>query len=114
MKILFVDDRMDSIKSLWDNSGCGSDHELLPLEPFRSIERTCEIVATCKPDMIFIGFGLGKWPTTGADVIFALQKQGYKGEIIGNSGGGASQFEQQNIHIKHINRKEQNMKGILK
>lgn len=113
MKILFVDDRMASIKSLWESSGCASNHELLPLEPFRSVERTCELVTTHQPDVIFIGFGLGTWPITGADVIFALQKQGFKGEIIGNSGGGPSQFEQQKIHINHVNRQPQLLKGIL-
>jgi len=114
MKILFVDDRMESIKSLWESSGCASNHELLPLEPFRSVERTCELVTTHQPNVIFIGFGLGKWPITGADVVLALQKQGFKGEIIGNSGGGPSQFEQQNIHLKHIDRNTQQLKGILK
>jgi len=114
MKILFVDDRLESIRCLWKSSGCASDHELLPLEPFRSVERTCELVTTQQPDVIFIGFGLGTYPITGADVIFALQAQGFKGEIIGNSGGGPSQFEQQNIHLKHINRQPQQLKETLK
>lgn len=114
MKILFVDDRMESIKSLWESSGCANYHELLPLEPFRSVERTCELVTTHQPDVIFIGFGLGAHPITGADVISALQEQGFKGEIIGNSGGGSSPFEQQNIHIRHINRQSQQLKQILK
>ena len=115
MKILFVDDRLGEIMSLWERSGCLNDHELLPLEPFRSTERTCELVTTYQPDVVFVGFGLGVPHITGADVIRALHSQGFKGEIIGNSGGGTAQFEHEGINLNHsINRNPTNLKDILK
>lgn len=100
--------------SLWERSGAINVHELLPLEPFRSIERTCELVTIHQPDVIFIGFGLGIPTLTGADVIRALHKQGFKGEIIGNSGGGTTQFEHEGIDLKKtINRNPKKLKAIL-
>lgn len=86
IKILFVDDRLDEIARQWQLSGCAKTHGLLPLEPFNSIERTCQVTKSLKPDIIVIGFGLGKPGVTGADIIQALRNQGYAGYIIGNSG----------------------------
>lgn len=66
-KVLFIDGKMDEVKQQWEESGCGKDHELLPLEPFVSIERTYELIANLKPDVIVVGFDLnppkieGKW-----------------------------------------------------
>ena len=114
MKILFVDDRLEEIISLWERSGCASNHELLPLEPFQSIERTCELVRTHLPDVIFIGFGLGCPHTTGVDVIRALRKQGCSGEIVGNSGGGKTQFENKGIILnRNINRNSTTLKETI-
>jgi len=114
MKVLFVDDRLGEIMSLWECSGAINDHELLPLEPFRSVERTCELVNAHQPDVIFIGFGLGVPKVTGADVIRALHSQGFKGEIIGNSGGGIAQFEHEGINLNQsTKRNPTKLKEIL-
>lgn len=99
MKVLFVDDRPDEVGRQWSRSGCGSEHELLPMEPFASIERTCQIVATFQPDTILVGFGLGIPGVTGADVIRALRERGYAGAIIANSGGGKESFVYAGVEI---------------
>ena len=112
MRTLFVDDRLDEVQSLWKNSGSTNNHVLLPLEPFLSIGRTCELVIKYRPEIIFIGFGLGIPHTNGAGVIRALREQGYNGEIIGNSGGGGEQFERAGIKITHINRNPQLLKEL--
>lgn len=85
-KILFVDDRMNEIIRQWQLSGCEKSHQLLPLEPFDSIKRTLKMTKSFDPDIIVIGFGLGKPEITGANVIQTLRNQGYTGYIIGNSG----------------------------
>lgn len=113
MKILFVDDRLNEVKNLLEDSGCGSTHEILPLEVFSSVERTCELARVHQPDAVFIGFGLSKWPITGADVVRALREQGFGGQIVGNSGGGPSSFEQEGIHIEHISRKADLLKKFI-
>lgn len=98
-KVLFVDDRLGEIIRQWQLSGCASNHELLPLEPFDSIERTCQIVNTFEPDVVLIGYGLGKPDITGADVIRSLRQEGYNGNIVANSGGGAEQFSQADVEV---------------
>jgi hypothetical protein len=113
MKVLFIDDRLNEIASLWKSSGCANTHELLPLEQFRSVERALELVATHSPDVVIVGFGLGRWPVTGADVIRGLQDRGFSGEIVGNSGGGPSQYEQHGIHLRHVNRTPQLLAEML-
>lgn len=98
-KVLFVDDRLAEIQCQWQESGCGIHHELLPLEPFDSIERTCSLVHDFQPNVVVIGYGLSKYPTTGSDVIQALRKQGYCGFVVANSGGGIEQFKHDNIEV---------------
>ncbi|MBT3210793.1 MAG: hypothetical protein HN345_02155 [Planctomycetaceae bacterium] len=98
-KVLFIDDRLDEVIRQWQSSGCASNHELLPLEPFDSIERTCQMVNTFEPDVILIGYGLGKPDITGADVIRSLHEGGYSGYIIANSGSGTEQFNRAGVEI---------------
>ena len=98
-KVLFVDDRPNETIRQWERSGCEGDHELLPLEPFASIERTCQLVRDFDPSIIFIGYGLSKSGVTGADVIRALRHQGYAGRIVANSGGGAEQFAGAGVEV---------------
>lgn len=68
MRVLFVDDRMDEISRMWRMSLCSEDHELLPLKPFCSVEQTLEEVRIYQPDVIMVGYGLGK-EETGVEVI---------------------------------------------
>jgi len=113
-KILFVDDRLNEIIRQWKLSGCASNHELLPLEPFDSIERTCRLVKDFEPDVVLIGCGLGKPDITGADVIRSLRQGGYNGHIIANSGGGAEQFNRGGVEIDgSANRNPHNLKTIV-
>jgi len=91
-KVLFIDGKMDEVKQQWEESGCGKDHELLPLEPFVSIERTQELIADLKPDVIVVGFDLnppkveGKWDGwDGNHVLCGLrEKVGCDVSIIAN------------------------------
>ena len=85
MKVLFIDDRVQDVVRQWHQSGCESSHELLRLEPFETIERTCHLVSELEPDIIVIGYGLNK-PVNGVDVVVALRKAGYNGFVIANSG----------------------------
>lgn len=113
-KILFVDDRLGEVMRQWDLSGCASNHELLPLEPFESIERTCQMVETLKPDVVLVGYGLGKPDITGADVIRSLRQEGYSGYIVANSGGGAEQFDRAGVKVDgSANREPPNLKTIV-
>lgn len=113
-KVLFVDDRLGEIVRLWQLSGCESDYELLPLEPFDSIERTSQRVDTLKPEVVLVGFGLGKPDVTGADVIRALRQGGFSGIIIANSGGGIEQFNQAGTSVDgSVDRNPQKLKSIL-
>lgn len=98
-KILFVDDRLDEVIRQWQLSGCANNHELLPLEPFGSIERTCQMVDILNPDMVLIGYGLGKPGITGADVVRSLRQRGYGGCIVANSGGGVEQFNRSGVEV---------------
>jgi hypothetical protein len=91
-RILFIDDRMGEVLRQWHLSGCETEHVLLPVELFESIERTAEIVRTYHPDVIVVGFGLGVQSVNGASVIRALKTQGFDGAVIANSGGGKQQF----------------------
>jgi len=117
-KILFVDDRLNEVIRQWELSGCASNHELLRLEPFDSIERTYQIVNSLKPDIVIIGYGLGKSNITGADVVRSLRKgeygEEYSGYIIANSGGGVEQFYQAAVRIDGTaNRKPHDLKMIV-
>lgn len=113
-KVLFVDDRPSEINRLWQQSGCESNHELLPVEPFETIERTCQIVHTCQPDIVLVGYGLGKPNITGADVVLALRKDGYRGQIVANSGGGPEQFKRDGVQVDaSTNRNFTNLRNIL-
>jgi len=98
-KVLFVDDRLGEVIRQWQLSGCASNHELLPLEPFDSIERTCQMVNTLEPNVVLVGYGLGKLDITGADVVRSLRQGGYSGYIVANSGGGAEQFNRAGVKV---------------
>lgn len=98
-KVLFVDDRLGEVILQWQLSGCASNHELLPLEPFDSIERACQMVNNLKPNVVLVGYGLGKPDITGADVIRSLRQGGYNGYIVANSGGGAEQFNRAGVEV---------------
>jgi len=98
-KILFIDDRVNEVLRQWHLSGCESEHALLPIEPFDSIERSAEAVGMYQPDVIVIGFGLGVPGVNGALVIRALRDRGYRGFIIANSGGGIIQFHDAGVAV---------------
>jgi hypothetical protein len=93
-KILFVDDRIDEILTLWNEefSRTNHFHVLLPVRPFETIEQTLRHVKRWKPDVIAVGYGLGKELVTGADVVRALRESNFRGKIISNSGGGIQSF----------------------
>lgn len=93
MRIMFVDDRPEEIFSLWARSHCDQEHRLLPFEPFESIEQVEQMVARFSPDVLVVGFGLGRIGITGADVIKAVCANGFSGYVIANSGGGREQFD---------------------
>lgn len=113
-KVLFVDDRLGEVIRQWQISGCESDHELLPLEPFDSIERTCQMVNTFQPDMLLVGYGLGKPTITGADVFRSLRQGGYNGYIIANSGGGIEQFVRAGVEVDGTaNRNPRDLKMVV-
>ena len=113
-KILFVDDRLNEVIRQWQLSGCASNHELLPLEPFDSIERTCQMVNTFEPNVVLIGYGLGKPDITGADVVCSLRQGGYSGYIVANSGGGAEQFKRAGVEVNgSVNRNSRDLKTVV-
>lgn len=97
--VMFVDDRLAEVMRQWQESGCDKQHELLPLEPFESIERTQELVQAFQPNVIVIGHGLNRYPITGVDVVHALRKQGYVGYVIANSGGGIRLFIEASLEV---------------
>lgn len=99
MKIYFVDDRPGEIITLWEKSGCSFSHLLLPVESFQSIERCMEAITKYQPDIIAVGYGLGAAKPNGVDVIRRLRANGYRGHIVGNSGGGGFQFKQSGIDL---------------
>ena len=98
-KVLFVDDRLGEVIRQWQLSGCASNHEMLPLEPFDSIERTCQMVNTLEPNVVLVGYGLGKSDITGANVVRSLRQGGYSGYIVANSGGGTEQFNRDGVKV---------------
>lgn len=113
-KILFVDDRVNEVLQQWRSSGCESEHKLLPLEVFDSIERTCYMVNTLKPDVVLVGYGLSKGVITGADVIRSLRQEGYTGYIIANSGGGIDSFDRAGVQVDaSANRNSYDLKMII-
>jgi len=99
-KVLFVDDRLNEVMYQWECSGCASGHQLLVLEKFDYVKQTCENVKSLQPDVVLIGYGLGKGvDITGADVVNSLREMGYKGRIVANSGGGVSSFVQKGVTV---------------
>lgn len=113
-KILFVDDRIGEVIRQWQLSGCASDHELLPLEPFDSIERTCQMVSVLEPNIVLVGYGLGKPNITGADVFRSLRQVGFSGNIVANSGGGVEQFNRAGVEVDGtVNRNPHDLKMIV-
>lgn len=113
-KVLFVDDRLGEVIRQWQLSGCASNHEMLPLEPFDSIERTCQMVNTLEPNMVLVGYGLGKPNITGADVVRSLRQGGYSGHIVANSGGGAEQFNRAGVEVDGTaNRNPRDLKMVV-
>jgi len=113
-RILFVDDRLGEVIRQWQLSGCASNHELLLLEPFVSIEQTCQMVNVLEPDIVLVGYGLGKPDITGADVIRSLREGGYSGHIIANSGGGAEQFNRAGVKVDGTaNRNPRDLKMVV-
>ena len=113
-KVLFVDDRLGEVIRQWQLSDCASNHELLPLEPFDSIERTCQMVDTLEPNVVLVGYGLGKPDITGADVVRSLRQRGYNGNIIANSGGGAEPFNRAGVEVDGTaNRNPRDLKMIV-
>lgn len=113
-KVLFVDDRLDEVICQWQLSGCANNHELITLELFVSIERTCQMVSTFKPNVVVVGYGLGKPDVTGADVVRALRERGYNGYIVANSGGGIEQFDRAGVKIDGTaNRNPRDLKEIM-
>lgn len=114
MKVLVIDDRLDEVVRQWQLSGCASDHELLPLEPFDSIERTCQLVNTLEPHVVLVGYGLGKPDITGADVVCSLRQGGYNGNVIANSGGGTEQFNRAGVEVDGTaNRNPRDLKMVV-
>lgn len=114
MRVFFIDDRPNEIIRQWQLSGCASNHELLPLEQFDSVERTCQMVNALEPDVVLVGYGLGKTNITGADVVRSLRQGGYNGNIIANSGGGAEQFNQVGVEVDGTaNRNSSDLKMIV-
>ncbi len=105
-KILFVDNRLDEVERQWMLSGCGNNNELLPLEQFESVKRTCQIVKDLNPTIVVIGFGLGKGLVTGAEVIRHLRQQGYDGYVIANTGGSVEQFTRVGVQVDGTANKE--------
>ncbi len=99
MKVFFVDDRLEEVDRQWRESRASKACEMCRLEPFCSVERTVQLVQSLDPDLILVGYGLGKPPITGADVIRALREAGYAGRIVANSGGGIGQFERASVSV---------------
>ena len=113
-RILFVDDRPQEILRLWQCSGCESNHELLPLAPFNSLEETRQSVRDLCPDVVVVGYGLGKLGVTGADIIQSLREGGYIGCIIANSGGGRRAFDRTAVAVDgYADRNPHELKRIL-
>lgn len=114
LKVMFIDDRLGEVIRQWQLSGCASNHEILPLEPFDSIERTCRMVETSQPNVILIGYGLGMPGITGADVILTIRQRGYKGLIVANSGGGTEQFSRDGVVVGGVaNRNARDLRMVM-
>jgi len=113
-KVFFVDDRLEEVIHQWNSSGCAIDYELLPLERFDTIERTCQMVNNFNPDLVLIGYGLGKPNVNGADVTRSLRQGGYGGLIISNSGAGIEQFGQSGVVVDGFtNRNPSELKKLV-
>jgi CheY-like chemotaxis protein len=117
VKVMFVDDEPDVINRQWCCSGCANNHELIPLEPFVSIEQTCQIVKALKPDVIFMDYDLGQGTLTvnGALVIRALRQLGYKGLIVANTGGNVENFRRYQVDVDgSVGKGSANLSAFLK
>ena len=113
-KVLFIDDRLDEVLRQWKLSGCESDHELLRLEPFVSIERALGLVRTLTPDVVLVGYGLGKPGVTGADVVRSIRQDGYSGYVVANTGGDVGQFSRAGVEVDETaNRNPHDLKQIV-
>lgn len=113
MRILFIDDRMNEVMWQWQLSGCEREHLLLPFEPFASVKKTRETMEKQQPDVIVIGYGLGKQNANGTDVIRVLRESGYTGFVVGNS-GDPSQFLQSGVEVDGMaDRKPETLKSVL-
>lgn len=114
MEVLFIDDRLHEVMSLWRRSGCGASYVLLPLVPFTDIDAVLQLVDELHPDVICIGHGLGSEAANGADVVRALQEAGYAGHLVANSGGGLGNFRQNGANIEFtIDRNPQQLAELL-
>lgn len=113
VRILFIDDRMNEVTRQWQLSGCAAKHTLLPFEPFVSVKKTRETMEKQQPDVVVIGYGLGKQNANGTDVICALRESGYAGFVVGNS-GDPSQFLQSGVEVDGMaDRKPETLKSVL-
>jgi len=72
------------------------------------------MVNVLEPDIVLVGYGLGKPDITGADVIRSLREGGYSGHIIANSGGGAEQFNRAGVKVDGTaNRNPRDLKMVV-
>lgn len=86
LKVMFVDDRPQEVIRQWQTSGCNDVHVLVHVDVFDSVEQTSQLVKSLHPDVVVIGYGLGKSDVTGVDVIRALKGSGFTGKFVANSG----------------------------
>ncbi len=59
---------------LWNQSGCGSHHDLMRPQNWDSQQEICQRVQELDPDIIIIGDGFGTQPFVGDELIAALQQ----------------------------------------
>ncbi|HEY4511676.1 MAG TPA: hypothetical protein VJH55_02435 [Candidatus Paceibacterota bacterium] len=113
MRILFIDDRVHEVVRQWKLSGCGKDYFLIHPEAFISASKTREMVEKQQPDVVVVGYGLGKIGTTGADVIRVLRGSNYAGFVVGNS-GDPNQFILDGVELDGMaNRNPETLKSVL-
>jgi len=97
LRVMFVERDLFETLERWDEvlEECWLDgmdetgFELLPIEQFRSLERTLKLVVIHRPDAIVIGYRLGfdfdSPAVTGDDLIVLLRARGFTGLIVGNA-----------------------------
>ena len=118
VSVYIVDHRIHRAKRLWKLSGCGNRKdafELLPAEPFNSIERTCERVKNLRPNVILVNYDLGQGRClNGVNVVRALIIEGYKGHIVANCAKGAERFGPSGVKVDgDTNRKPRGLWNAL-